>query len=370
MPPSTQQLLSMYQKMTLVRRFEERAVQAYGMKKIQGFCHLYIGQEAVAVGALEALEPTDFVLTGYRDHGHPLIRGANPGMIMAELFGRSQGYSKGKGGSMHLIDVEHAYYGGYGIVGGQIPLAAGFAFASRYRNDGRVSVCFFGDAAANQGAFLESLNMASKWKLPVIYICENNKYGMGTDISRVSGEPEIHKRAAAFAMKGEAYDGMDAVASFETVKAAADYCRAGKGPVLLEAMCYRYRGHSMSDAATYRTKDEVEQERKNDPIPKLGDWMLKKKLATQAQLDEADAHAKKVAEEAIAFAEASPEPSMEELYTDMNVEPGDRDVPPRERALGATDVKWPQWPTQFDVTWDLEPLPKNVTALPTKKGAA
>ena len=369
MPPSTAQLLSMYQKMLLVRRFEERAVQAYGQKKIQGFCHLYIGQEAVAVGALEALEPTDFVLTGYRDHGHPLIRGAHPGMVMAELFGRSQGYSKGKGGSMHLIDVEHAYYGGYGIVGGQIPLATGFGFASRYRNDDRVAVCFFGDAAANQGALLESLNMASKWKLPVIYLCENNKYGMGTDISRVAAEPEIHKRAAAFAMKGEGYDGMDAVASYEAVKAAADHARAGKGPVLLEAHCYRYRGHSMSDAATYRSKDEVEHERKNDPIPKLGELLLKKKLATQEQLDAFDAAAKKIGEDAVAFADASPEPSMDELYTDTSVAPGERDVPPRERALGATDVKWPQWPENFVVSWDLEPLPKNVTPLP-KKGAA
>ncbi len=363
MPPSSELLLTMYRKMLLARRFEEKAGQAYGVKKIQGFCHLYIGQEAVAVGVNEALRPDDYVMTGYRDHVHPLLRGADAGMLMAELFGRSGGYSKGKGGSMHLIDVEHHFYGGYGIVGGQIPLAAGMAFASKYRGEDRVTVCSFGDAAANQGAFHETLNMAAKWKLPVIYICENNRYGMGTDIARVSAEPEIHKRATAFNMRGETFDGMDVIATWEKLTEVIKYVRSGKGPVLLEAETYRFRGHSMSDAATYRTKDEVEEEKRNDPIPKLREVILKKKLAKEEDLDAMDDEVKKHCEAAVAFADASPEPSMDELYTDMLVEPGDEDTRPRERVLGAKDVKWPAYPTSFEVKWDLEPAP-------AKKGAA
>lgn len=369
MHPSPDVLKSMYRKMLLVRRFEEKAAQAYSVKKIQGFCHLYIGQEAVVVGAADALEPDDYLLTGYRDHGHPLVRGAHPGMVMAELFGKSQGYSKGKGGSMHLYDVEHYYFGGYGIVGGQIPLAAGMAFASRYRNENKVVACFFGDAAANQGAFHETLNMAGKWKLPVLYICENNRYGMGTDIARVSAVPNIHQRAGAYQMRGEVCDGMDAVAMWQTVKDCADHIRAGKGPVLLEAMTYRFRGHSMSDAATYRTKEEVEEEKQNDPVPRLRAALLKKKMATEAELDEVDAWARHESEEAVRFAEASPVPPLEELYDDHLVEPGEPDVRPRERALGATDVTWPDWNAPFEVTWDLEP--KAVPApRPARKGAA
>ena len=367
-------LLGMYRMMALLRRFEEKAGQAYGQKKIQGFCHLYIGQEAVAVGAQYALEPDDYMLTGYRDHAHPIARGADPRMIMAELFGRYGGYSKGRGGSMHLIDVEHHFYGGYGIVGGQIPLAAGMAYASKYRGEDRVTICFFGDAAANQGSFHETLNMAAKWKLPVIYVCENNRYGMGTDISRVSAEPEIHKRAAAYRMRGEAVDGMDVLQVYDTVKELADHCRAGKGPVLLEANTYRYRGHSMSDAATYRTKEEVEEERaKNDPIVRLREVLFKKKLATEADLEKLQEEINKQCDEAIAFAESSPEPPMEELYGDLWVEPGDPDEHPRARVLGASDVKWPSYPSgsELKVTWDLEPKapPAKVSSLP-RKGAA
>ena len=370
MPPSNDVLLNMYRKMVLMRRFEEKAGQAYGQKKIQGFCHLYTGQEAVAVGAMEALRPDDYMMTGYRDHAHPLARGADPGMIMAELFAKSSGYSKGKGGSMHLFDIEHHWYGGYGIVGGQIPLAAGMAFASRYRNEDRVTVCSFGEAAANQGAFHETLNMASKWKLPVIYVCENNRYGMGTEVSRVSAQPAIHKRASAYEMRGEAFDGMDAIASWEMFKDAADYCRKGKGPVLLEAMTYRFRGHSMSDAATYRTKEEVEEAKtKNDPIPRLREVLLKKKIATEAQLDAVDAAQKQICEDAVAFADAAPATGLEELYTDMYVEPGEPDIRPRERVLGAKDVKWPSYPSgqQLKVTWELEapaaaPVQKNGAA--------
>jgi pyruvate dehydrogenase E1 component alpha subunit len=366
-------LLGMYRKMVLLRRFEERAGQAYGLKKIQGFCHLYIGQEAVAVGAQYALEADDYMLTGYRDHAHPIARGADPGMIMAELFGRYSGYTKGRGGSMHLFDVEHHWYGGYGIVGGQIPLAAGMAFASKYRGEKRVTACFFGDAAANQGSFHETLNMAAKWKLPVIYVCENNRYGMGTDIRRVSAVAEIYKRASAYDMHGEPADGMDVIKFHDVMKDAADRCRKGQGPVLIEANTYRYRGHSMSDAATYRSKEEVEEEKtSNDPIAKLREHLLKKKIAAEAQLDAIDEEEKKICEQAVAFADAAPEPPLEEVYGDVYVEPGDPDSHPRERVLGAKDVKWPKYPsgTELKVTWDLEPRESNVTPINKKKGAA
>ncbi len=367
-------LLGMYRMMALLRRFEEKAGQAYGQKKIQGFCHLYIGQEAVVVGQQYALEPDDYMMTGYRDHAHPIARGADPGMIMAELFGRYGGYSKGRGGSMHLIDVEHHFYGGYGIVGGQIPLAAGMAFASKYRGEDRVTVCSFGDAAANQGAFHETFNMAAKWKLPVIYICENNRYGMGTDIARVSAEPEIYKRAAAYKMRGEAVDGQDVLKVYDAIKDCADYCRAGKGPVLLEANTYRYRGHSMSDAATYRTKEEVEEERaKKDPISRLREHLLKKKIATDADFEKIQEEVNKQCDDAVAFADQSPEPPMEELYGDMYVDENTPDEKPRERVLGAKDVKWPTYPSgsELKVTWDLEPRtpPPGISSLP-RKGAA
>jgi pyruvate dehydrogenase E1 component alpha subunit len=358
-------LLAMYRKMVLARKFEERAGQAYGQKKIQGFCHLYIGQEAVVVGVNEALRPDDPVMTGYRDHVHPLVRGADAGMLMAELFGKDTGYSKGKGGSMHFFDIEHAFYGGYGIVGGQIPLAAGIAFAAKYRNEDKVVVCSFGDAAANQGALLETFNMASKWKLPVIYIVENNKYGMGTEISRVSAEPEIHKRASAFRMRGATVDGMDALAVYDTMTELAEYARSGQGPVLLEAYTYRFRGHSMSDAATYRTKEEVEQERQRDPIVTLRAKILAEKFATESELEAIDDAEKKVVEEALAFADQSPEPPLEDVFTHTLVADGEVDEQPRARVRGATDVKWPHHPASFEVTWDLEPR-DDVAA---KKGA-
>lgn len=360
-------LVGMFRKMVLARRFEEKAGQAYGQKKIQGFCHLYIGQEAVVVGINEALRADDPVMTAYRDHVHPLVRGADAGMLMAELFGKDTGYSKGKGGSMHFFDVEHAFYGGYGIVGGQIPLAAGFAFAHKYRNEDKVTVCSFGDAAANQGSFHETFNMAAKWKLPVLYVVENNKYGMGTDIARVSAEPEIHKRASAYNMRGEAVDGMDVVKVYEKAKELVAWIRAGNGPVLLEAFTYRFRGHSMSDAATYRTKDELELEKQRDPILKLKDFIVQKRLASEAELDELDEAQKRVVEQALAFAEASPEPPDSDVFThtilSSNDEPDER---PRQRVRGATDVRWPNPPKHFQVTWELEPLPRPQS----KKGAA
>lgn len=361
---SSELLLTMFRKMSLARRFEEKAGQAYGQKKIQGFCHLYIGQEAVVVGVNEALRPDDYVMTGYRDHVHPLVRGADAGMLMAELFGKDTGYSKGKGGSMHLIDVEHHFYGGYGIVGGQIPLAAGMAFASKYRNEDRITVCSFGDAAANQGALYESFNMASKWKLPVLYIVENNKYGMGTEISRVSAEPQIHKRASAFKMRGESVDGMNVLSVYDKVRELTQDIREGRGPILLEALCYRYRGHSMSDAATYRTKDEVEQRKQQDPIVTLRAYLVKNGVAAEADLDAIDESQKQVVEEAIAFADASAEPPIEDVYTHGFIAEGEPDERPRARVRGV-EVKWPTPETDFKVTWALEPFePPVVLATP------
>jgi pyruvate dehydrogenase E1 component alpha subunit len=349
-------LLAMYRSMYLIRRFEERAGQAYGLGKIAGFCHLYIGQEAVAVGVNEAIRPDDYMLAAYREHGHALARGADAGMVMAELYGRTGGYSKGKGGSMHIFDIEHHFYGGYGIVGGQIPLGAGMAFASKYRNEDRVTVCFIGEAAANQGSFHETLNMASKWKLPLILLVENNRYGMGTAVDRVAAVPQMHKRAAAYAMRGEACDGMDVLKMYEAVADCAEYCRSGKGPVILEANTYRFRGHSMADPATYRQKSEVEEERRNDPIPKLREHIVKKKVAAEADLDAIDNEVKHQVEEAVKFADASPEPSLDELWRDTIVDEGEEDVHPRERVLGAK-VNWPKWPgpKDFKVSWELEP---------------
>jgi pyruvate dehydrogenase E1 component alpha subunit len=350
-------LLTMYRKMYLLRRFEERAGQQYGLGKIAGFCHLYIGQEAVAVGVNEAIRPEDYMLSGYRDHGQPLARGSDPGMVMAELFGRGTGYSKGKGGSMHIFDIEHHFYGGYGIVGGQIPLGAGMAFASRYRNEDRITVCYFGDAAANQGAFHETFNMAAKWKLPVLYICENNRYGMGTAIARTSAVAEIHKRGVAYGMRSEAVDGMDVLKMYEAVKDAAEYIRSGKGPVLMEANTYRFRGHSMADPANYRTKQEVEDERKNDPIPRLRDYTLKKKLAVDADFEAIENEVREQVDAAVKFADESPEPSLDELWRDTIVEEGEEDVRPRERVLGMKVTNWPKYPSgqELKVTWDLEP---------------
>ena len=339
--------LSMYRHMYLIRRFEERAAQAYTQGKINGFCHLYIGQEAVAVGVSEALRPNDYQISAYRDHGYPLTRGADPGMVMAELFGRATGYCKGKGGSMHIFDVEHYVLGGYGIVGGQIPLAAGLGFASKYRNDGRVTVCYFGEAAANQGAFHETLNMAAKWTLPVIFLCENNRYGMGTAFARVSPMPEVYKRASAYGIRGEAVDGMDVLKMYDAVKDCAAHARSGKGPVLLEANTYRYRGHSMSDPATYRTKTEVEKERKGDPIPKLRQYAVEQLKIPESEFEKIDADVKSTVDAAVKFADESPEPSLDELHEDVMVEPGEADVRPRERVLGLK-VEWPRWPGPQD----------------------
>ncbi|HET9725508.1 MAG TPA: pyruvate dehydrogenase (acetyl-transferring) E1 component subunit alpha, partial [Gemmatimonadales bacterium] len=269
-PARTDAYLSWLRQMVLIRRFEEKAGEAYSLGKIGGFCHLYIGQEAVAVGSLAVLRPDDYITCSYREHGHALARGISARAVMAELFGKATGCSKGKGGSMHLFDASLGFLGGHAIVGGHIPLATGMAFAAKYRETDQVAVCYFGEAAVNNGAFHESLNMAALWKLPVIFVCENNRYGMGTAIERSSAVPEVWRRASAYDLRGEAVDGMDVLAVRDAVTRAAAECRPEGGkPVLLEARTYRYRGHSMSDPATYRTREELEQQKRHDPLEVL-----------------------------------------------------------------------------------------------------
>jgi pyruvate dehydrogenase E1 component alpha subunit len=303
--------------MLRIRRFEEKAGQMYGIKKIGGFCHLYSGQEAVAVGAIAALDlAKDYVLTGYRDHGHAIACGMDPKAVMAELFGKATGCSRGKGGSMHLFDADRHMFGGNGIVASQIPVATGVAFAVHYRNEDGVVLCFFGDGAIHQGAFHESLNQAKVWQLPIVYICENNQYGMGTRYDRVSAVRDFSQMGQAYDMPGTRVDGMNVLAVYEEISTAVEAAKGGK-PVLVEAKTYRYRGHSMSDPATYRSKEEVAEYRRQDPIQ-----ILKSRLEEQGQLTEEqygalDAEAKKMAEEAAAFAEASPEPKLASLHEDV-----------------------------------------------------
>ncbi len=315
---SKDELLAFYRQMLLIRRFEERAGQLYGMGLIGGFCHLYIGQEAVVVGMQAALKPGDQVITAYRDHGHMLAAGMNPNSIMAELTGRRDGVSKGKGGSMHMFSVEKAFYGGHGIVGAQVSLGTGLAFANRYRQDGKVCLTYFGDGAANQGQVYESFNMASLWKLPVVYIVENNQYAMGTSIQRSSSETHLHKRGISFNIPGEEVDGMDVVAVREAGLRAAEHARSGKGPVLLELKTYRYRGHSMSDPAKYRAKEEVDDMKaKRDPIEHVKKLLLDAGHASEASLKDIDREIRALVTAAAEFAQASPEPDPSELMTDV-----------------------------------------------------
>ncbi len=312
------ELLAFYRDMLLIRRFEERAGQLYGMGLIGGFCHLYIGQEAVVVGMQAALKPGDQVITAYRDHGHMLAAGMDPNAIMAELTGRRDGCSKGKGGSMHMFSTEKAFYGGHGIVGAQVSLGTGLAFANRYRKDGRICLTYFGDGAANQGQVYESFNMASLWKLPVVYIVENNQYAMGTSIQRSSSETHLHKRGISFNIPGEEVDGMDVVAVREAGLRAAEHARSGKGPVLLELKTYRYRGHSMSDPAKYRAKEEVEDMKaKRDPIEHVKKLLIDAGHASEEALKEIDREIRAVVTASAEFAQASPEPDARELMTDV-----------------------------------------------------
>ena len=315
-----EELLGYYREMLLIRRFEERAGQLYGMGLIGGFCHLYIGQEAVAVGMQAASKPGDQVITGYRDHGHMLAGGMDPKEVMAELTGRAGGSSKGKGGSMHMFDVPTGFYGGHGIVGAQVSLGTGLAFADWYRQDGKVAYAYFGDGAANQGQVYESFNMAQLWKLPVVYVIENNQYAMGTSIERSASEIRLHRRGVSFNIPGEEVDGMDVLAVRAAGEKAAEHARSGNGPYILEMKTYRYRGHSMSDPAKYRTKDEVDDVKKTrDPIDHVR-MLLDKAGATEDELKVIEEEIKGIVAEAVEFAKTSPEPDVSELYTDIYLE--------------------------------------------------
>jgi pyruvate dehydrogenase E1 component alpha subunit len=312
------ELLRYYRQMLLIRRFEERAGQLYGMGLIGGFCHLYIGQEAIAVGVQAVKQPGDQVITGYRDHGHMLAAGMDPKEVMAELTGRAGGSSHGKGGSMHMFSIAADFYGGHGIVGAQVSLGTGLALADKYRDNGKVSFTYFGDGAANQGQVYESFNMAELWRLPVVYIIENNQYAMGTSIERSSSETHLYKRGASFRIPGEEVDGMDVLAVKAATAKAAEHARSGNGPYILEMKTYRYRGHSMSDPAKYRTREEVDAVRKTrDPIDHVEEMLEKHGWADEATLKGIDAEVKKIVADAAEFARTSPEPDPAELYTDV-----------------------------------------------------
>jgi len=313
--------LAVYRDMLLIRRFEERAGQMYGMGLIGGFCHLYIGQEAVVVGMLGAVEEGDQIITTYRDHGHMLASGMDPKGVMAELTGREGGYSKGKGGSMHMFSKEKNFYGGHGIVGANVPLGTGLAFANQYEENGRVSFTFFGDGAANQGQVYESFNMAELWQLPVVYIIENNLYAMGTSLKRASAQTNLAKRGLSFNIPGEQVDGMDVEAVRAAGKKAVEWTREGNGPIILEMQTYRYRGHSMSDPAKYRAKEEVSKMRsEHDPIEQVRQRLMERGVASEDDLKKIDKEVKDQVAEAAEFAQSSPEPDPSELWTDVLAE--------------------------------------------------
>jgi pyruvate dehydrogenase E1 component alpha subunit len=310
--------LEAYRRMLLIRRFEEKAGQMYGMGLIGGFCHLYIGQEAVVVGVMLAAKEGDQTITGYRDHGHMLACGLDPKGVMAELTGRRSGLSKGKGGSMHMFSRQKSFFGGHGIVGAQVPLGTGLAFANHYRGNDNVSFTYFGDGAANQGQVYESFNMAELWKLPVVYIIENNRYAMGTSVSRASAETDFSKRGTSFNIPGEQVDGMDVRAVRAAVLKAAQWCRGGNGPIILEMQTYRYRGHSMSDPAKYRSKEEVQKMREeHDPIEQVRARLLRNNQASEDDLKKIDASVRAIVADASEFASHDPEPAAAELYTDV-----------------------------------------------------
>src|SRR3954447_13695695 len=314
------ELLQFYREMLLIRRFEERAGQLYGLGLIGGFCHLYIGQEAVAVGLQSAMTVgKDSVITGYRDHGHMLAYGIDPKVIMAELTGRAAGISKGKGGSMHMFSVDHGFYGGHGIVGAQVPLGSGLAFKHKYAEDGGVCLAYMGDGAVNQGQVYEAFNMAKLWDLPIIYVVENNQYAMGTSIKRSSAEPQLYKRGESHRIPGLQVDGMDVLAVRGAAEVALEWTRSGKGPILMELLTYRYRGHSMSDPARYRTREEVQDVREhNDPISHA-ERELEKLGVKEEELKVIDKEIKDIVVGAAKFAEEAPEPDPSELYTDILV---------------------------------------------------
>ncbi len=317
-PPSSATLKKLYHDMLLIRRFEERAGQLYGMGLIGGFCHLYIGEEAVVVGMQSNLKAGDQVITAYRDHGHMLACGMDPKGVMAELTGRAAGYSKGKGGSMHMFSLEKNFFGGHGIVGAQVPLGTGLAFANKYRDNGAVTVAYMGEGAANQGQVYESFNMAKLWMLPVVYIIENNQYAMGTSVERASSQPKFYRRGESFNVPGEEVDGMDVEAVYAAGQRALAFVRDGGGPIILEMKTYRYRGHSMSDPAKYRTRDEVQSIReRRDPIEQFGKKLVDRGVFKQDELKSIDKEIRLVVNEAAEFAIESPEPEASELYTDV-----------------------------------------------------
>ena len=317
-PKISESLKKLYSDMLLIRRFEERAGQLYGMGLIGGFCHLYIGQEAVVVGMQAATREGDQSLTAYRDHGHMLAAGIDPKAVMAELTGRSTGLSRGKGGSMHMFSSEKKFYGGHGIVGAQVPIGTGLAFANKYRGNKGVSLTYFGDGASNQGQVYESFNMAELWKLPVVYIIENNQYAMGTSVERSSAVADFSKRGLSFNIPGVQVDGMDVEAVQAAGAEAIEYCRSGKGPIILELKTYRYRGHSMSDPAKYRSREEVSEMReKRDPIDHFGKKLVDGGVVTEDDLKAIDQQIKATVVAAAEFATESPEPGVKELYTDV-----------------------------------------------------
>ena len=318
---SPEELLQHYNDMLLIRRFEEKAGQLYGMGLIAGFCHIYIGQDAVVVGMQAAAKEGDSVVTSYRDHGHMLATGMEAKGVMAELTGRRTGYSKGKGGSMHMFSREKNFFGGHGIVGAQVPIGTGLAFAHKYKEDGGVCMAYFGDGASNQGQVFESFNMAALWKLPVVYVIENNRYGMGTSVKRASSNEELFSRGGAFGIPGVSVDGMDVLAVKEAGAKALEHARSGKGPYILGMQTYRYRGHSMSDPAKYRSREEVSKVRsERDPVDRVRQYILDANAADEDALKKIDADVKAVVSEAAEYAQQSPEPDLSELYTDILVE--------------------------------------------------
>ena len=314
-------LVNLYYQMLLVRRFEEKSAEAYSMGKIGGFCHLYIGQEAVAIGAISAIRKDDYVLTSYREHAHALAKGMTADSVMAELFGKATGCSKGKGGSMHMFDKTVNFMGGHAIVGGQIPLATGVAFASKYQGTDRVTLVFFGEAAVNQGAFHESLNLAQLWKLPCIYICENNQYGMGTSLERAMSLQDISQKAQGYKLAGEFVDGMDVLAVREATQRAVERARKDYLPTLLEVRTYRFMGHSMSDPGNYRTRAEIERHQERDPLKLFSATLLETDTVSESELAALDERVRNEVAQSLRFAEESPEPDPKELYTDIYANP-------------------------------------------------
>ena len=317
---SKEQYLKWYEEMLLMRRFEERAGQLYGMQKIKGFCHLYIGQEAVVSGAMSVLQKDDNMITAYRDHAHALAKGTSARAVMAELFAKATGCSKGKGGSMHMFDAAHRFFGGHGIVGGQIPLGAGIAFAEQYLGTKNVTVCYMGDGAVRQGALHEAFNMAMLWKLPVVFVIENNNYAMGTSVERTSNVTDLYTLGESYDMPSAPVDGMTVEEVHNAMDKAVDHARSGKGPYLLEINTYRYKGHSMSDPAKYRTKEEVENYKSQDPIEKVLKTITDKKYATAEQIEEINKRVTDIVEDSVKFAEESPYPTIDELYKDVYVQ--------------------------------------------------